>query len=394
MLCLCGVTALAGAGEARIAQAATTQTVVTLTFDHGLKNQMALRPLLQKHGMHATFFVNSGHVGSSDYFMTWNDIHTLAAEGHEIGGHTLTHADPAKLTIEEQRREVCDDRNNLLAQGFAAANFAYPYGSGVIAQAIVQGCGYNSARGVGASPTPGCGGTCAFVESIPPLRPYRTRTAPHVAASTSLDTLKSYVLAAEAKGGWVQFVVTDICAGCYTNLATMEAFLDWLATRKAQGTVVKTVRDVIGGAVQPVQFGSPLARDTVRPIIASLGLTRKRFAVGSRGTAVAARRKRGTVFLYTLSEPGKVTITIQRKLRRKRGCRPARRSVAASPCIRYRSVGTLKRNAVRLSSRTAFSGRIGRKALRVGRYRAVVTAVDSAGNSSQPRSVAFTLVRP
>jgi hypothetical protein len=40
-----------------------------------------------------------------------------------------------------------------------------------------------------------------------------------------------------------------------------------------------------------------------------------------------------------------------------------------------------------------FSGRIGRRALRPGRYRLAVRAVDAAGNRSAARSAAFRIVR-
>ena len=39
-----------------------------------------------------------------------------------------------------------------------------------------------------------------------------------------------------------------------------------------------------------------------------------------------------------------------------------------------------------------FSGRIGRRALKRGRYRAVITATDAAGNRSAAKSVRFRVV--
>jgi hypothetical protein len=40
----------------------------------------------------------------------------------------------------------------------------------------------------------------------------------------------------------------------------------------------------------------------------------------------------------------------------------------------------------------AFSGRIKRKALAPGRYRATLRAVDAAGNRSRPRRTSFVIV--
>ena len=40
-----------------------------------------------------------------------------------------------------------------------------------------------------------------------------------------------------------------------------------------------------------------------------------------------------------------------------------------------------------------FSGRIGRKALKPGRYRALITATDGAGNKSKTKQLKFRVVR-
>jgi hypothetical protein len=43
--------------------------------------------------------------------------------------------------------------------------------------------------------------------------------------------------------------------------------------------------------------------------------------------------------------------------------------------------------------RTRFSGRIGRRKLAPGRYRATLGATDAAGNRAAVRRVSFTIVR-
>jgi hypothetical protein len=55
-------------------------------------------------------------------------------------------------------------------------------------------------------------------------------------------------------GGWVTLVFHQIGepGSVYsTRDADMTALLDWLQARAERGTVVKTVREVIGGSVQP-----------------------------------------------------------------------------------------------------------------------------------------------
>jgi peptidoglycan/xylan/chitin deacetylase (PgdA/CDA1 family) len=224
-------------------------TVVSLTFDDVSASQRAVRPILGAHGMRGTFFVSSGLVGTSSYYMSWDDVHELARDGNEIGGHTLTHADLNTVDDAEQRRQVCDDRDALVRLGFNVSVFAYPYSApNPAAEGVVRDCGYRSARSVGGV---ACGPACATAESIPPLDPYRMRTTPGIRGDTRLADMKRWVTAAEAGGGgWVPFVFHNICEGCTVNSITQAdfaAFLDWLKPRTANGTVVKTIGEALSG---------------------------------------------------------------------------------------------------------------------------------------------------
>jgi peptidoglycan/xylan/chitin deacetylase (PgdA/CDA1 family) len=232
--------------------AAAASTVVTIGFDDGTADQLGALPILQAHGMTATFFVNSGSIADPDHeHLSWADLHSLFDAGNEIAGHTVNHVNLAPLTTAEARQEVCTDRNNLLAQGFPVTSFAYPFGSfdGGTEQ-VVHDCGYNSGRGVS-----GISKTGPFAETIPPLDPYATRTPPNPKKSTKLSTLELYVLNAEANGGWVQFVFHRLCEQCgpyAISPAKFTAFLDFLQGEVASGRVaVETTAQVIGGPVQP-----------------------------------------------------------------------------------------------------------------------------------------------
>jgi uncharacterized delta-60 repeat protein len=116
-------------------------------------------------------------------------------------------------------------------------------------------------------------------------------------------------------------------------------------------------------------------------VLSGLKLTSRTFAVARRSTRLvgrahaAAARRRGTAFVYTLNRDASVTIHVKR-LRRGARVLKLRRSSGAG------------RNRVR------FTGRVGRSALRPGRYRATLVATDASGGRSQPRSVRFRIVRP
>jgi peptidoglycan/xylan/chitin deacetylase (PgdA/CDA1 family) len=234
-------------------------TYVSITFDDGLAEQWTARSILASHDMRATFYVNSGTVGVSSRYLTWQQLTDLAADGHEIAGHTVLHEDLRRMDADEQRREICDDRATLASRGFTVTDFAYPFGSGTSAtRAIVEECGYVTLRA----------GTQfdevdppIHAESVPPPDPYDLRTPPGVTSSTSLATIQSWVTDAEANGGgWVEIRLHHLCDACDPDsmtVANFTALLDWLAPRATNGTVVKTVHETFGGDVRSVVEGPP-----------------------------------------------------------------------------------------------------------------------------------------
>ena len=141
------------------------------------------------------------------------------------------------------------------------------------------------------------------------------------------------------------------------------------------GTVTITVTAPGGGGIGGGAGGAGggAGQDRTAPVLGPVTLTRKRFAVARAATAVTAAR-RGTKIGYRLSEPARVTLRIQRI-----GTR--------------RPTGTLRRTGRAGANRVAFSGRIGRRALRPGRYRLTVHATDAAGNRSTARAARFRIVR-
>jgi titin len=233
------------------------RTIVSIEFDDNVGTQFQALQMLQDHGMHATFYVNSGLTPDDNgWRMNWTQLRQLAAAGNEIGGHSWDHADLTKMTADQQRHEICDDRTNIQSHGLPLpTSFAYPYGGyepNNVA-AIVQQCGYTSGRQVGGIRSSICP-TCPFAETIPPANPMVTNTAPDIRIGTTLATVEGYVTQAEQNGGgWVQIVLHDLCAtNCTgdeysTTPALLDAFLDWLEPRASNGTLVKTVGQVMSG---------------------------------------------------------------------------------------------------------------------------------------------------
>ena len=278
------------------AVASPAPTIVSLTFDDGTENQDSARPILVENGMRGTFYVNTNKLGISPFF-TWAQLSALAGNGNEIAGHTLDHVNLTSVTSAEATRQICDDRQALLAGGFAAVSFAYPYGaSNASIESIVQGCGYRSARrawglcNIGLMP-PNCNDVVA--ETIPPRNRWAIATA-GVRAFHSLADLQSAVTRAEAGGGgWVPLMFHHVCDGCdpangYSiSPSLLSAFLSWLAPRTVSGTYVRTMSDVIGDATAPASSiacdGGGCSGWFTQPASVSLSAT-------DSGTAVTAIR--------------------------------------------------------------------------------------------------------
>jgi peptidoglycan/xylan/chitin deacetylase (PgdA/CDA1 family) len=188
---------------------------------------------------------------TGDWHMTWDQLQGLAEDGNEIGGHSLSHAHLKQLHGAELRREICQDRMNLRARGFApVASFAYPFTEhNTTVASMVRRCGYSSARWGGGIRAANCG-DCPFAETIPPKNPLVIRTPTDVNTKTTLAMMKRDVTQAEAHGGgWVVLVFHSICDACDTlsiRPDQLTAFLDWLELRTSVGTVVKTHGEVIG----------------------------------------------------------------------------------------------------------------------------------------------------
>lgn len=242
------------------------QTVVSITFDDGNDDQYPAARALEQHDMRGTFFVNSGFTNEPGY-MTQAQLTELEAAGHEIGGHTVSHADLVTQEPEEIRRQICDDRATLLSWGHDVRNFAYPFASlDPSMYEIVEACGYDSARALGDVKTRwGCE-NCSRAESIPPENLWETRALRQVDDQWTLEDLKDAVVKAEPEGGWVQFTFHHVCdEACANPVITMklfDEFLAWLGPRaQTNNTVVRTVAQVLGGEKKPAVEapGKPVA---------------------------------------------------------------------------------------------------------------------------------------
>ena len=137
-----------------------------------------------------------------------------------------------------------------------------------------------------------------------------------------------------------------------------------LETSKQIGRITGVVAPV--PPPPPPPGGTGAGADTQAPAITGLSLVRR-----------ALRARTPTRLRYSLSEPATVRFVVHRL---GRGKRPARR------------VGSFSRKGAAGPNVVRFKGRIGRKALRPGRYRLTATAKDAAGNVGPPQRVALRIL--
>jgi hypothetical protein len=163
-------------------------------------------------------------------------------------------------------------------------------------------------------------------------------------------------------------------------------------------TATFTARDASGAA------GRAAVTVTVtlpRTVVSGASVTNPVFTWGPGPTAIsaAARRRatpKGTTFRFRLSQAATVKIALARVLSGRRVARrclaPTRARRGRPRCTRYVAAGTLtRRNRPSGLNRVAFSGRLARRKLPAGRYRATITAT-VGGTASVPRRLFFRIV--
>src|SRR5215469_17048163 len=139
------------------------KSLISITFDDGLRCQFERAlPILDSHGLKATFFLIANDLPTHDRYTGLHDnnwwkidwraddivmLRKVVEGGHEIGSHSMSHhPDMLPIQAEIEAREskrVIEDR-----LGINVFSFCYPfYWSHSCLADAVKGAGYKQARG-------------------------------------------------------------------------------------------------------------------------------------------------------------------------------------------------------------------------------------------------------
>ena len=137
------------------------EDAVALTFDDAFVSFGDIAaPLLADYGLPATLFVVTDAAGATNRWngrvdrgipelplLNWTSLGRLAEQGVELGAHTRTHTDLARIDGSRLRDEIVGSAERIeLETGRAPTTFAYPYGSvtqaaaGLVASRFAWAC--------------------------------------------------------------------------------------------------------------------------------------------------------------------------------------------------------------------------------------------------------------
>lgn len=132
--------------------------------------------------------------------------------------------------------------------------------------------------------------------------------------------------------------------------------------------------------------------------LTGIKLSRSKFALAAKKTALAAAVKKGTTLSWTLSGAATTTIRVEKPTagrRKGKSCvKPTRSNRRAKKCTRFVRVGrAITRIGLPGTNSLAFTGKYGSTKLKPGKYRFSLTAAPAGGSATQPQTKSFTIVK-
>jgi peptidoglycan/xylan/chitin deacetylase (PgdA/CDA1 family) len=225
--------------------------LVAFTFDDSYSQDMtAIKPILDAKGIKGTFCAITGSIGTGGR-MSWADLSTLAAAGHEVIPHSRTHADHTTLNQTQLDSEIDGSIQDFKDHGLTPGGYCYPLSA---SNAAVRAQVRRQVRY-------GLGATGSVTVNAPPLRTYALGRV-SLTQSSDLNALKALVDAAVANK---QLLIFLSHSGTELNTSTqmLSDVIDYVKTTAAQIVTVAGALDLVGNVLDVGDYASGSTKYTV-----------------------------------------------------------------------------------------------------------------------------------
>lgn len=211
-----------------------SEGMVTITFDDSWLSQYQNGlPILESAGFKGTMYITTEPIqGNWDGFINLTQLKDMKARGHELAGHTVTHADLTTLNTNAANRELKNSKSYIQNQtGATVTSLAYPYGSFNTAVInLTKAAGYTNARGV--------------EEGLVKKTDNKFTLKSHsIGPATSLATVKSYIDQAKANKQWYILTLHEILQNGDEYSTTPAQLQEIVTYLKSSGIKVTTMAE-------------------------------------------------------------------------------------------------------------------------------------------------------
>ena len=199
--------------------------------------------ILNAAGSRGSFFVAGGLCNRrfrQDVFASQELIAELAAQGHEIGCHTFSHADEQRLSVTELTAEYAQSRAFLstIQPDLRFISHAYPYGSVGIRQKAIAARYFDVCRGV----VPGVNAGRVDLMQL--------KAVPLYDSKYTADEIFAHINEAVAQNGWLIFYTHDVSEHPSAQGTSIDLFNRALDHALQMGCKVETMAETFSGLSQ------------------------------------------------------------------------------------------------------------------------------------------------
>lgn len=193
--------------------------------------------ILEQHDARATFFICGGLTGQLEQGQRCHqvaDLQQLQARGHEIACHTYSHLNCADTPIGQLQSDWQRNQQFFQQHGLRLDGFAFPFGAYGWASKRAAGQRFSYARITG-------GGLHSGRADLGALRAQAL-----YAASITDDQIGALIAQTRQSGGWLIFYSHEVIAEPGQWGTSPDQLSHCVATARAAGCEILTVRDAIG----------------------------------------------------------------------------------------------------------------------------------------------------